>query len=97
MEGRHGIVAAGLLPYLRMSWLTTLRHTLPQPVGQNLTVPEPSLLSAMTPFQPLSGVARAPLLTFQDRRRTIRKPHEGEQQQYGSQQTHDKDPPLQRV
>ena len=55
MEGRHGIVAAGLLPYLRMSWLTTLRHTLPQPVGQNLTVPEPSLLSAMTPFQPLSG------------------------------------------
>ena len=25
MEGRHGIVAVGLLPYLRMSQLTTLR------------------------------------------------------------------------
>ena len=33
MVGRHGIVAAGLLPYLRLTWLTTLRYTLPQRVG----------------------------------------------------------------
>ena len=33
MEDFHGVVAAGLLPYLRMSWLPTLRYTLPQRGG----------------------------------------------------------------